>query len=214
MIIKVCGITELVNALNVANTGINILGLIFYPQSKRFVIDNKLGKKIKSENNRISLCGVFVNPTYEEVKNKITQHHLDYIQIYDISDDSILKNLKQSNPNIKIISAHSFYEIKNINFAKNEIDYLLIDSANPKADGQYGGTGVTFNWAEIDKLQITKPFFISGGVSIENISEIENIKSSYFYGIDLNSKFEIKPGIKNPEIINNALLKIKNYESR
>jgi phosphoribosylanthranilate isomerase len=74
----------------------------------------------------------------------------------------------------------------------------------------HGGSGETFDWSIIDKYNLHKPFFLSGGLSLENLASVKNIKNEFFYGVDLNSKFELEPSLKDIEQLKEAFDLIRN----
>ena len=214
MIIKVCGITDYQNAIAISLLSIDILGLIFYPGSKRFVTDNHLGAKIKEYNPEVKICGVFVNPSQDEIQNKMLIHHLDFLQIYALSDLTMLNIIKSNFPTVKIILAQEVDHFMNNTKSISQADLLLVDSASPSSNGLYGGSGKKFNWQILNSHLSTKPFILSGGISESNIQQIFDINNPSLVGIDLNSQFEKALGIKDLQKLNDTLIKFRNYENR
>ena len=150
--------------------------------------------------------GVFVNETSYNVLNAIAHYNLDYVQLHGNESPDYCKELLRFVKVIKTISIkdqNSFLEIKNY---ANLCNYLLFDTSSPT----YGGAGQPFNWQLLKDVEINTPFFISGGISLENASEIKDLPYKNLMGIDVNSKFEIKPGLKDLNKIQ-QLIKEINY---
>ena len=201
MKLKVCGLTKHEQILELISMNVDYLGFIFYKKSPRFVLNSLSLEDIESlkHNGKV---GVFVNETIENVVEISRKANLNYIQLHGDEDDIYIAELKrQLNPEIKIIKVFRIgSEVKNfkskIHHLKSPADYLLFDT-DSKA---FGGTGKTFNWQILNELDIPKPYFLSGGISVENFDEIQNIKHRPF-ALDINSKFETQAGMKDLEKI-------------
>ena len=201
MKLKVCGLTKPEQILELISMNVYYLGFIFYEKSPRFVLNSLSLEDIESlkHNGKV---GVFVNETIENVVEISRKANLNYIQLHGDEDDIYIAELKrQLNPEIKIIKVLRIgSEVKNfkskIHHLKSPADYLLFDT-DSKA---FGGTGKTFDWRILNEVEIPKPYFLSGGISVENFDEIQNIKHQPF-ALDINSKFETEAGIKDLEKI-------------
>ena len=201
MKLKVCGLTKSEQILELISMNVDYLGFIFYEKSPRFVLNSLSLEDIESlkHNGKV---GVFVNETIENVVEISRKANLNYIQLHGDEDDIYIAELKrQLNPEIKIIKVLRIgSEVKNfkskIHHLKSPADYLLFDT-DSKA---FGGTGKTFDWQILNELEIPKPYFLSGGISVENFDEIQNIKHRPF-ALDINSKFETQAGMKDLEKI-------------
>ena len=201
MKLKVCGLTKSEQILELISMNVDYLGFIFYEKSPRFVLNSLSLEDIESlkHNGKV---GVFVNATIENVVKISRKANLNYIQLHGDEDDIYIAELKrQLNPEIKIIKVLRIgSEVKNfkskIHHLKSPADYLLFDT-DSKA---FGGTGKTFDWRILNEVEIPKPYFLSGGISVENFDEIQNIKHRPF-ALDINSKFETQAGMKDLEKI-------------
>lgn len=203
MKLKVCGLTKLDQIQELISLKVDFLGFIFYEKSPRYVL-NHLNLKEISEIPHAGKVGVFVNETIENVIDFSVKANLNFIQLHGDEDENYIVNLKNNLPfDIEIIKVirignQTSEELqKNINQQPSTINYLLFDT-DSKA---FGGTGKTFDWKILNEVEISIPYFLSGGISLENVHQIPTINTQPF-SLDINSKFELEPGIKD-------LIKIK-----
>jgi len=197
---KVCGITSIEAANAIANAGANYIGFIFYPSSKRYALSSlSLNDIAAFKPANAQKVGVFVNETTEKVIEIATKAGLDMIQLHGDEDASYCATIQAAFPVIKV-----FRVSKNVpDFAlfENVASYYLFDTDS----ALYGGTGQHFNWELIKKTRFNKPFFLSGGIGINDVQGIQVLKAAIagkdLIAVDLNSKFETSPGIKNIELI-------------
>ncbi len=220
MKIKVCGMKYVENIQQVAELNPDYLGFIFYEKSKR-----NFEGIIPEFSNSIKKTGVFVNEYIEIVLSLIEEYRLDAIQLHgDESIDYIkeLKNQLEKSRAIKIEENRSIKKKKNQHYiSKNQleiikvfgikdefnfdvlqpylevVDFFLFDTKGKER----GGNGVQFDWSVLENYPYQKPFFLSGGIGLQDIEEVQKITKSNLpiYALDVNSKFEIKPGLKNIE---------------
>lgn len=202
MKLKVCGLTKLDQIQELISLKVDFLGFIFYEKSPRYVL-NHLNLKEISEIPHAGKVGVFVNETIENVIDFSVKANLNFIQLHGDEDDHYIANLKNNLPNqikmikvIRIGNQTSEELQKNINQQPSTINYLLFDT-DSKA---FGGTGKTFDWKILNEVEISIPYFLSGGISLENVHQIPTINTQPF-SLDINSKFEFEPGIKDLEKI-------------
>ena len=166
------------------------IGFIFYAQSKRFVSDFPqivIPSSVKK-------VGVFVNETIEEIIEKANKHTLDFVQLH--GDETLEYCEELSAKNIKIIKAFSVGE--NFDFSvtipfEEYVSLFLFDTKGKN----YGGNGVKFNWSILQNYTGKTHFLLSGGINKNDSEEIKKMKHSAFLGIDINSGFELEPGLKN-----------------
>jgi phosphoribosylanthranilate isomerase len=218
--LKVCGLTKMDQIQELISLNTDFLGFIFYEKSPRFVL-NHLSLKEISEINHQGKVGVFVNETVEKISEISEKAKLSFIQLHGDEDEKFILQLRQIlGNNIKIIKVirignQSFDELqKTINQQPSSVNYLLFDT-DSKA---FGGTGKTFDWQILNEIEIPIPYFLSGGISLENIKNLQNFvkvnmrenktltKLNTPFALDINSKFEIEPGSKDLE-------KIKTFKS-
>lgn len=221
--LKVCGLTKIDQIQELIELKVDFLGFIFYEKSPRFVL-NHLSLKEISEINHQGKVGVFVNETVEKIVEISEKANLNFIQLHGDEDEDFIKRLRQSlSEKVEIIKVirvgnQKKEELKKtINQQPTTINYLLFDT-DSKA---FGGTGKTFNWKILNEIEIPKPYYLSGGISLENIKNLQNFvkvnmsenktltKLNTPFALDINSKFEIEPGIKNIEKIKTLKLLLK-----
>tara|TARA_Y200000002_G_scaffold243609_1_gene201546 strand:+ start:157 stop:786 length:630 start_codon:yes stop_codon:yes gene_type:complete len=203
MIIKICGIQNQDTVMCCENNSINFFGMIFYPKSPRNISienANKLNKL--SEKLNINGVGVFVNKDIYELEAIIKYVNLKYVQLHGSEDELYIKNLKRFGVKIiKSISVSSEDDLKKINDYKTA-DYFLFDY-KPKKHELPGGNSKSFDWNILKSLKTDKPWFLSGGININNIQQILNDINPC--GVDLSSGVEKELGIKDNQIINNFI---------
>ena len=204
MKLKVCGLTKMDQIQELISLNVDFLGFIFYEKSPRFVL-NHLSLVEISEINHQGKVGVFVNETVEKISEISEKAKLSFIQLHGDEDEKFILQLRQIlGNNIKIIKVirignQSFDELqKTINQQPSTVNYLLFDT-DSKA---FGGTGQTFDWQILNEIEIPIPYFLSGGISLENLENLKILNQKPLV-LDINSKFETEPGIKNLEKIKN-----------
>ncbi|KMQ63244.1 phosphoribosylanthranilate isomerase [Chryseobacterium angstadtii] len=206
--LKVCGLTRLDQIRELISMKTDFLGFIFYPKSPRYVL-NHLNTEDISKIEHHAKTGVFVNEEADQITDIAEKAGLNLIQLHgDESEDFITELRQKLNQEVKIIKVirigNNDQETKEklqqtINAHLSIVDYFLFDT-----DGKaFGGTGKQFDWTLLDTLKIPLPYFLSGGISEENVKNIDLLNPKPF-ALDINSKFEFEPGNKNIE-------KIKNY---
>ncbi|MFC4163694.1 phosphoribosylanthranilate isomerase [Epilithonimonas zeae] len=212
--LKVCGLTKLDQIQELINLDVDFLGFIFYEKSPRYVL-NHLNLKQISEIPHLQKVGVFVNEDLENIIEISEQANLNFIQLHGDETEDFISELKQKlNPKIGIIKVirignQTSDELqKAINHQPSTIDYLLFDT-DSKA---FGGTGKTFDWNILNDIEIPIPYFLSGGVSLENTEDLKNINQKPT-ALDINSKFEIEAGNKDLQKVKEFLSLIKNETS-
>jgi len=201
MIIKVCGIKEPGNCLAIDNLQPDLIGMIFYKKSPRFIGETILPK------TKATKVGVFVNSSFEEIISNAQQHGLQYIQLH--GNEPLLLAEKLHKKGMQIIKSFGVEtEINNEEMAEweNYCSYFLFDTKSK----QYGGTGIQFNWQLLENYLLKTPFLLSGGIGLNDAQELKKIKHPAFSGVDINSKFELEPGIKNIEQVKSFIDEIKN----
>ena len=201
MNIKVCGITQMKQLQQLDGLDIDFAGLIFYKESPRYLGDRINKKDLKNSDFDLKKVGVFVNADYDEISGIVDDFGLDVVQLHgdespelceQLSDEvEVIKAFKLGNGKASIDEMVADYD--------EVCDYYLFDSA--VADGMQGGTGTSFDWTLLSKAKIEKPFFLSGGIGVDDITKIKTFKHPDFYAVDINSKFEKEPGVKDMGLI-------------
>jgi len=199
MMIKVCGMRDIENINQLQELDIDFMGLIRYPKSKRFVSDEQR-EKIAQQTMNKGTVGVYVNETFENILQDIIPLELDVIQLHGDEDVAFAKALLEID--LKIFKAFQITEGFDFDdltewqeLAKTYQGklFFLFDRATP----DYGGSGKKFNWLILDSYKGEVPFLLSGGISKSDAEPIKKINHKMFLGVDLNSKFESDPGLKN-----------------
>ena len=178
--------------------GVQFAGMIFYHKSPRFVMRHLKGFEVKKEKLKVFKIGVFVNSGYDEVMNHVDNFGLDMVQLH--GDETPYFCERMSNY-ISVVKAFRVTETDNIEWKiknfYNDTDMFLFDTEG----AGYGGTGHKFNWDKLKGLNIDKPFFIGGGISPEDprllLEFARDPVAKDLFAVDINSKFEISPGVKD-----------------
>ena len=206
MIIKICGIQNQDTLMCCENNSINFFGMIFYPKSPRNITIENANKLNKiSEKLNINGVGVFVNKEINELKEIIKYVNLKYVQLHGSEDELYIKKLKEFGVKIiKSISVSNADDLKKINNYQTA-DYFLFDY-KPKKNELPGGNSKSFDWNILKSLKTDKPWFLSGGINLDNIQQI--LVDINPCGVDLSSGVEKELGIKDNRIINNFIEKL------
>lgn len=196
--LKVCGLTRLDQIQELISMNTDFLGFIFYEKSLRYVL-NHLSLEEISKIEHQGKVGVFVNKSIDKIVEISQKANLNFIQLHGDEDENFIVELrKKLNPETEIIKvirigAQKSEQIqKTINNQPTTINYLLFDTDSTA----FGGTGQQFDWNLLNEIEIPLPYFLSGGISSDNIHQLSTIKHQPF-SLDINSKFEIEPGVKN-----------------
>lgn len=190
----------------------NFIGFIFYEKSPRFVGEELDEEYVKSIPKNIKKVGVFVNANPGYILNMVKKYDLQYAQLHGNEMPDICRSLRQKGVNIiKAFSIDEKFNFAMLNNYKSFCDLFLFDT---KGDNP-GGNGVPFDWKLLSKYDNEKPFFLSGGINLDNIETIiELSKKMPVYGIDVNSLFETEPGVKDIVKLEKlfSLIRIKEQE--
>ena len=187
MKLKVCGMKFSENIAEIESLKPDFMGFIFYKKSKRFFNESKL-----ILNDKINRVGVFVNQEINEVIYNIKKYKLDYVQLHGEEDVRYCLSIKSICKVIKVFKIDDTFNFDKVKKFENVSDYYLFDTKT----NLHGGSGKKFNWEILKNYNSKKYFFLSGGISENDIEEIKKIRKIYpIIGIDINSKFEL-PNLK------------------
>jgi phosphoribosylanthranilate isomerase len=196
--LKVCGLTRLDQVHELISMNTDFLGFIFYEKSPRYVL-NHLSLQQISKVKHQGKVGVFVNESVDKIVKISQKANLNFIQLHGDEDENFIIELKKKlNPEIGMIKvirigAEKSEQIqKTINQQPTIVNYLLFDTDSKF----FGGTGKQFDWDLLNEIKIPLPYFLSGGITLDSIHQLSTINQQPF-SLDINSKFEIEPGIKN-----------------
>lgn len=196
MQIKVCGITQMEQAEALTALPIQYIGFIFHAPSKRYVLNNLSLSDLKNfRPTKQQKVGVFVNEPLDAILDIIEQAGLDMVQLHGDESIEYCKAVQEKAFVIKVFRIGAMPPVTS-NY-EEVVDYLLFDTDT----ALYGGSGMHFNWELIKNMQFTKPFFLSGGIGENDWGGVEVLTKTKagpsFFAIDINSKFEVSPGIKD-----------------
>lgn len=210
--LKICGMKYEDNMISVSTLHPDYLGFIFYKKSSRF-FDTSIPTIPKS----IKKTGVFVNASQEEIIKKLQLYDLQAIQLHGSESPEFCTELKnkchiERSRDVEIIKVFSIKDEFDFTILKPfeaVVDYFLFDTKGKLP----GGNGVTFDWKVLENYPSKKQFFLSGGIGLETIPKLEEFlkskASKYCYALDINSKFEIVPGLKDVEKLKEFKNKLK-----
>lgn len=210
MRLKVCGITKAEQAMQLDKLGVEFAGFIFYPRSPRFVYRSMPSTAIKKLRGKINKVGVFVDATIDEVLRTVDDCGLYLVQLHGNESPRYCEKISSYISVIKAFRLsdddHAEWKIKDYYDAA---DMFMFDTETAK----YGGSGKKFNWEILKGLNIAKPFFLSGGIGLDDAPLLQEFSKDLvakdLFAIDVNSKFEITPGIKDMSMIEEFLPQIK-----
>ncbi|MFV8346923.1 phosphoribosylanthranilate isomerase [Flavobacterium sp. ZB4P13] len=206
MKLKICGMKYPENILEVGSLLPDYMGFIFWEKSARY-FDGVIPELPKS----IKKVGVFVNATQDEILEKIAKYDLQAVQLHGQESVAFCLDLKQvlKDENgkqvqikiIKVFSVDDTFDFEVLKPFEAVCDYFLFDTKGKLP----GGNGTIFDWKVLEKYPSNKPFFLSGGIGINEMETVKEISKTNLplYAIDVNSKFEIEPGLKNIELCRN-----------
>ncbi|MBD0726213.1 N-(5'-phosphoribosyl)anthranilate isomerase [Flavobacterium sp. L1I52] len=206
MKLKVCGMKYPDNMLEVGTLLPDYMGFIFWEKSARF-----FDGSIPTLPDSIKKVGVFVNESIENILDKIEKYNLQAVQLHGKESVEFCLNLKtqlaSSIEIIKVFSVADDFDFAALAPFENVCDYFLFDTKGKLP----GGNGTTFDWKVLEKYPSKKPFFLSGGIGLDEMDAVNEILKTNLpvYAIDVNSKFEIEPGLKNTEALQQCIT-IKN----
>ncbi len=195
---KICGMKFPENILDVSTLHPDYMGFVFYPRDKRFVkkLDTSILQVLPKE---IKKVGVFVNENLENILTYIHKYNLDAVQLHGTENQELCQLIKEEANTmvIKVFSIMDKHNLKVTNEYKNIADLFLF---NTKTD-VYADSEQKFNWNILHNYQGNKDFLLGGKIGPDDIKAIRKLKHPKMIGVDLNSRFEIKPGLKNVDML-------------
>lgn len=206
MKIKVCGLNNQENVSYLLNYKLDFIGLIFYEKSKRSVmhgnIDNDFVKSVLSAKK----VGVFVDESLNIILKWAQEYELDYIQLHGTETPALCMKVRENGLKvIKAVSVSNKLPTELLKGYQNTVDLFLFDASGKKR----GGNGTKFDWKILLEYGLKTPFLLAGGISLEDVNEIKKLNVRELYGVDLNSKFELEPGIKDVNQVKQFIEDIK-----
>jgi phosphoribosylanthranilate isomerase len=199
MKIKICGLRNQQNINELEALGPDYMGFIFYRQSPRFVADLH-AETLTALPKNIHKTGVFVDEDAEEINRLIAAYHFDAIQLHGNESPEFCNLFKGTVSVIKAFGVDESFDFEQLRNYADKVDYFLFDTKTDK----HGGSGKVFDWSILENYKLKVPFFLSGGLSLENLEVVKLINHPQFHGVDLNSKFELEPGLKDIDKLKKA----------
>lgn len=194
MKIKVCGLRDAENLKEIAALQPDFIGFIFYDQSPRFVGDDLDETVVKSLPKSIRKVGVFVNASPDYILRSVKKYDFQYVQLHGTETPDYCRSLRNRGINIiKAFRVDDSFNFSMLNNYKAQCDFFLFDAKGE----QPGGNGISFDWQIMSRYDNEKPFFISGGIGLNNLDELIALKGVRPYGVDINSQVETEPGVKD-----------------
>jgi len=206
-IVKVCGMRNPDNIIDLLQLPVDWMGLIFYEKSKRNVPNSAAKGIVAASEGKVKRVGVFVNEDIETIVQKVAKFKLNFVQLHgkespDYCYDLLAKSAKTfgCGDDLQIIKAFSVDE--NFDFSITQayepyVNYFLFDTKGKNP----GGNGFTFDWTLLKKYTGNLPFLLSGGLDEFSAEAIKSLDLQMLVGVDVNSKFEIEPALKDVEMV-------------
>ena len=204
MIVKVCGMRDPDNIRAVEGLGVDWMGFIFVPESPRYVGDGvppylpKFCKRV----------GVFADASEEEICRRAEDFSLNVIQLHGHESPDFCRSISNQLPTALIVKAFSIESADDLRKVKpysRVAAYFLFDAGK-------GGSGKSFDWSILEKYRSKTPFIIGGGIGPDSVESLREVHNPMWRGIDLNSRFESSPGIKDVEMLKNFLKEINEQD--
>jgi phosphoribosylanthranilate isomerase len=199
MIVKVCGMRDAQNIRDVEKLGVDWIGMIFWPQSKRFVTE--VPSYLPKHQKRV---GVFVDAPLEDIRQHISDYQLNIIQLHGQESPDYVKALKP-HTTIKAFNIAKADDLVQTEQYEEIADYFLFDTKGLMV----GGNGQKFDWSVLTAYHGKTPFLLSGGIGLDDAESINSFHHPSCIGIDLNSRFEVSPAFKDIDKLRKFLGKIK-----
>lgn len=204
--LKICGMKDAANLQEIAALQPDYLGFIFYPKSKRYMAASLPPEQVNALPASIKRVGVFVNAEPAFMLEQAQHYGLDILQLH--GDESPEQCRAMQGKGYLLVKA--FGLDRDFNFEKlgpyaEAVDYYLFDTKGPA----YGGNGQTFEWSVLAKYDRHKPFFLSGGIGLEEVGEVDKLRGMNLHALDVNSRFELEPGFKDVALLQALKQKFK-----
>ena len=201
--VKVCGMRHPWNVAEIAEAKPDYMGFIFFQGSERYVGDDEPFSMVPPGIKRI---GVFVNEEIKKIVELSVRAGLELVQLHGDESPDVCRELRSSG--LKVIKAFNVGKDFSFEYSEKYIsacDYFLFDTKS----GTHGGSGMKFDWGRLESYSVDKPFFLSGGIGPGDESAVKSLENRALFAVDINSRFEISPGIKDAKKISEFIKAIK-----
>lgn len=203
MLIKICGMREDMNIQQVEKLNPDFMGFIFYEGSKRYVGKDFEKQKLSYLNAETKPVAVFVNELIHVVQKVIDQYDFQTIQLHGSESPGYCETFKNAGITVlKAFGIHYAFNWNTLGNYKDSCDYFLFDTSTKS----HGGSGGKFDWKILNSYTLDIPFFLSGGIGIEDVNAIRFIKHPQLTGIDINSRFEFLPAMKDVHLLREFMI--------
>jgi phosphoribosylanthranilate isomerase len=208
--IKVCGMTSTQQVQELDEMGVEFAGFIFYPKSPRYVFKSMPANEIKHIKGKINKVGVFVNADADQILKTVDDCGLNLVQLHGDESPGVCEKIAK---HVSVIKAFRISDDDLIEWKVREYhesaDMFMFDTEG----AGYGGTGKKFNWELLKEQNIGKPFFLSGGIAPDDAEKLKAFQkeevAKNLFAVDINSKFEVMPGVKDMEKVKRFVEKLK-----
>lgn len=209
MRIKVCGMREPENLLQLLELQPDYVGLIFHETSPRFVGENLDPELVRTLPKSVKKVGVFVNASIDQIVKTVKRYGLDYAQLHGDETPDFCRNLQFKGVNIiKAFAIDVDFNFTKLNNFKPHCDFFLFDAKGLSR----GGNGQTFDWSLLNRYDNEKPFFLAGGIGLDNAEQAAELTGLKLHALDVNSRFETAPGVKDLEKVRQLMEKVNPVE--
>lgn len=196
MIVKICGMMYPDNIKAVLELNPDFLGFIFYPKSPRYIVDENPNLELIP--SAIGRIGVFVNEASEIIEEMIERYHLTGVQLHGCESSEECRYFKDKGLTVfKAFGVNEDFNFSQLDAYAGAVDLFVLDTKVKS----HGGSGLKFDWELLNRYNYDIPFLLSGGISVEDAKAIREIGHPAMVGVDLNSKFEIEPGLKDTKLL-------------
>ena len=194
--VKVCGMRDPANMKEIAEAKPDFIGFIFYRGSQRYIGDETDDTLLANVPSGIIRTGVFLNEENKKIVNISRRTGLEAIQLHGKESPEACMELKSLGLTVvKTFNIGEGFNFEILEKYSSACDYFLFDTKTHL----YGGSGKKFDWRRLAGYSIDKPFFLSGGIGPEDVDAVKSVANRGLYAVDINSRFEITPGIKDPD---------------
>jgi len=209
--LKVCGMRQAENIVAILALQPDYLGFIFYPKSSRFVGEELPAEILNQVPASTQKVGVFVNASVANILEKVSKYKLEAVQLHGEESPAMCLELKNSGLIVlKAFSVDDAFDFNSLKPYEGTCHYYLFDTKGK----EYGGNGVRFNWEILKNYTGETPFFLSGGIDLEHAAQIKALELPLLKGIDINSRFELSPALKDSSKVASFFKQMRQQETR
>lgn len=209
MRIKVCGMRNSENLLQLVELQPDYVGFIFHEASPRFVGEILSPDVTRSLPRGVKKVGVFVNASIDQIVKTVKRYGLDYAQLHGDETPDFCRNLQFKGVNIiKAFAIDAEFNFTKLNNFKPHCDFFLFDAKGSSR----GGNGQSFDWSLLRRYDNEKPFFLAGGIDLDNAEQAADLTGLKLHALDVNSRFETAPGVKDLEKVRRLMEKVNPVE--